>query len=521
MRGSGSRLGVVLVAHGPASVTKAAIKRAHQLNPSALGLATGDGHEEGAETGDGIDVGRFATRVDFAARASGSSGIVEAIDALDADWFIVVHDDATVPTDALPRMRALDVAAAVATEDGRPGGCVAGPADAVAAAFSSGTGRGWTPAGGIVAGVAVRHDGRCAGDGSGAGLRVVANLIVRDEEALLGDCLASLSDVVDAIVVCDTGSVDATREVALGHGARVTEYRWNDHFGAARNAALQAVGPTDWVLWLDADERFECDDVEALRAELAGSDAEVLAVEVRSTRSDAPSSLGLMGRIFRPSLRFEGALHEQIVRADGSAPRIERLQHARIKHLGYDESVVDVRGKAERNVAVAQRAYDRGTTAKTALDYARSMALVGRDPLEVLDVLDVALDRAPDRDPIRAAAASMAAGVALGVDEQDRALRYAGVALDLDPGNDVAALVIARAHPDHTEVLGRLTRFVDADQGSLRIDQNRSEALLRGALAAATLGQLETSIRFIAAASECATATEAAAFSPLFDRLEL
>ena len=68
---------------------------------------------------------------------------------------------------------------------------------------------------------------------------LAAALIVRDEEANLPACLASLDGVVDAIHVYDTGSVDSTVSVALSFGAHVTRGRWDDDFAAARNTASE------------------------------------------------------------------------------------------------------------------------------------------------------------------------------------------------------------------------------------------------------------------------------------------
>ncbi len=93
--------------------------------------------------------------------------------------------------------------------------------------------------------------------------RISLNVIARDEERFLGDCLASARGVVDEIVVVDTGSQDKTREIAAAAGARVVEQPWSDDFSAVRNAALDASTGTH-VLVLDADERL-AGDVQALR----------------------------------------------------------------------------------------------------------------------------------------------------------------------------------------------------------------------------------------------------------------
>jgi len=63
-------------------------------------------------------------------------------------------------------------------------------------------------------------------------------MIVRDEEWNLPSCPESVRGIFDEIVLVDTGSVDRTREVAAGFGARVFDFVWVNDFAAARNAAL-------------------------------------------------------------------------------------------------------------------------------------------------------------------------------------------------------------------------------------------------------------------------------------------
>ena len=81
-------------------------------------------------------------------------------------------------------------------------------------------------------------------------------MIVRDEEEMLPGCLAPLRDVVDEIVVVDTGSTDATVEIAESFGARVVHFPWNGSFADARNVSIDAA-TGDWIMYLDADEHME------------------------------------------------------------------------------------------------------------------------------------------------------------------------------------------------------------------------------------------------------------------------
>ena len=81
-------------------------------------------------------------------------------------------------------------------------------------------------------------------------------MIVRDEEEMLGESLESVSGVADQLVVVDTGSTDATVEIARSHGAEVHHFQWIDDFAAARNQSIR-IATANWILWLDADERVE------------------------------------------------------------------------------------------------------------------------------------------------------------------------------------------------------------------------------------------------------------------------
>jgi (heptosyl)LPS beta-1,4-glucosyltransferase len=87
---------------------------------------------------------------------------------------------------------------------------------------------------------------------NGAGGRLVAVVLTRNEERHIGDCLDSLAWADERVVVDDLSS-DGTVQIAQGRGARVLSHRL-ESFAAQRNAALDAVD-AGWVLFVDADER--------------------------------------------------------------------------------------------------------------------------------------------------------------------------------------------------------------------------------------------------------------------------
>jgi glycosyltransferase involved in cell wall biosynthesis len=181
-----------------------------------------------------------------------------------------------------------------------------------------------------------------------------AALIVRDEERYLDGCLASIRNLVDEIVVVDTGSVDRSREIAAAHGARLSSHVWRNDFAVARNQALD-LARGDWILYIDADERVRAYDRDALKQELVspGICAATVRFHAKTGFTAYPEY-----RLFRrdPRIRFESAIHETIM------PSLGRIVEAgegycgssqlTIDHLGYDG---DQSHKHVRNLALLQK----------------------------------------------------------------------------------------------------------------------------------------------------------------------
>jgi len=80
-------------------------------------------------------------------------------------------------------------------------------------------------------------------------------MIVKNEEETLARCLESVKDIVDEIIIIDTGSTDKTKEVAGAFTDKVIDFTWIDDFSAARNFSFQHA-TKEYILWLDADDVF-------------------------------------------------------------------------------------------------------------------------------------------------------------------------------------------------------------------------------------------------------------------------
>ena len=82
--------------------------------------------------------------------------------------------------------------------------------------------------------------------------RLSAVLITRNAARVLEPCLDSIA-FADEIVIVDSGSSDATLEIAARKGARVVSKEWLG-FGRQKQFAVEQAR-NDWVLCVDADER--------------------------------------------------------------------------------------------------------------------------------------------------------------------------------------------------------------------------------------------------------------------------
>ncbi|WP_243139985.1 tetratricopeptide repeat-containing glycosyltransferase family 2 protein [Romboutsia faecis] len=88
-------------------------------------------------------------------------------------------------------------------------------------------------------------------------------MIVKNEENVIDRCLNSVKNVVDEIIIVDTGSTDNTVAKAENLGAIVYKFKWIDDFAEARNYSFSKA-TKDYILWLDADDILEDDDVKKL-----------------------------------------------------------------------------------------------------------------------------------------------------------------------------------------------------------------------------------------------------------------
>lgn len=78
-------------------------------------------------------------------------------------------------------------------------------------------------------------------------------MIVKNEERILRRCLDTVADLVDEIVIVDTGSTDRTKEIAAQYTEKVYDFGWTGNFSDARNFAFSKCTMA-YIYTADADE---------------------------------------------------------------------------------------------------------------------------------------------------------------------------------------------------------------------------------------------------------------------------
>ncbi|MCI8339034.1 MAG: glycosyltransferase family 2 protein [Lachnospiraceae bacterium] len=84
-------------------------------------------------------------------------------------------------------------------------------------------------------------------------------MIVKNEEMHLARCLESVAELVEEIIIVDTGSTDRTVELASQYTSKVYSHPWKDDFSDARNYSFSKAS-MDYCMWMDADDILEESD---------------------------------------------------------------------------------------------------------------------------------------------------------------------------------------------------------------------------------------------------------------------
>ncbi|WP_172408260.1 glycosyltransferase family 2 protein [Desulfosporosinus sp. FKA] len=176
-------------------------------------------------------------------------------------------------------------------------------------------------------------------------------MIVKNESRCLARCLSSAADLVDEIIVVDTGSTDNTKDIATSFGAKIFDFTWVNDFSKARNFALNQ-STSDWNLVLDADEYILNDCGEAIRKFIETQKAIGRVKLIDKFIQDGEEKLAqcYISRLIPKGIFYTGIIHEQVV------SDFKRLNVAiELGHDGY----ISLNAKDDRNLKLLLLALER------------------------------------------------------------------------------------------------------------------------------------------------------------------
>ncbi len=198
-------------------------------------------------------------------------------------------------------------------------------------------------------------------------------MIVKNEERVLARCLDSVADLVDEIVIVDTGSLDKTKEIAAKYTDKIYDFAWVDDFGAARNFAFSKAG-MEYVYSADADEVLDAQNRERFRVLKENLLPEIEIVQMKYANQLAFGTVYNFDEEYRPKLFkrkrdfvWEEPIHEMV----------------RLTPVIYDSDVVITHmpheSHAGRDFANFKRQTDKGVRLSKRLHnmYAKELFLAG------------------------------------------------------------------------------------------------------------------------------------------------
>lgn len=181
-------------------------------------------------------------------------------------------------------------------------------------------------------------------------------MMVKNEEELLPQCLESIHDLVDEIIVVDTGSEDRTVKIAKSYGAKVYHHPWENNFSKHRNQSISYT-TGDWFLIIDADEELNNKKIDPghLKKVLSSVPEEIHAIYmtvIDYKRTGKEFARYKSARLFRNhvGVHYEGEIHNQVEHTGGF-----RNSDLQIFHYGYDLDEEKMEEKFQRTTRLLKK----------------------------------------------------------------------------------------------------------------------------------------------------------------------
>lgn len=162
-------------------------------------------------------------------------------------------------------------------------------------------------------------------------------MIVKNEEAVLNRCLSSIKNLVDEIIIVDTGSTDNTKSIAKKFTEKVYNFKWCNNFSEARNYAF-SLAKSSYIMWLDADDVVPTKTITQLKRLKPNLNADVYMLKYDiAFANNKPTFSYYRERIIKncKQAKWQGVVHECIP----PFGKIERLNLSILhKKMKYENS---------------------------------------------------------------------------------------------------------------------------------------------------------------------------------------
>ncbi|WP_309088951.1 glycosyltransferase family 2 protein [Domibacillus sp.] len=177
-------------------------------------------------------------------------------------------------------------------------------------------------------------------------MKISLAMIVKNEEKYIERCINSVEDLVDEIVIVDTGSTDRTIDILRKYpNVHLYNFEWSDDFSAARNFSIEKT-KGDYVLVLDADEYITEGSRDELELVMNQNYIGRLLIHSPFQKDQQTyESKEYVSRFFPREVSYTGVIHEQL---NSDRPRVKI--NINVKHDGYFN-----KNKGERNIPLLLR----------------------------------------------------------------------------------------------------------------------------------------------------------------------
>lgn len=294
-------------------------------------------------------------------------------------------------------------------------------------------------------------------------------LIAKNEENMIRDCLESVKDISNDIIVVDTGSIDDTKSIALEYTSKVYNYEWNDDFAAARNFCIENA-KNDFILSIDCDERLInpktlLSTLSQLDDNIGGVMVKVVSYNDKKEGKDVFNSK--MVRLFRnqPTIRFEGIIHEQVLNSILNAGYKLKDSEVEFIHEGYNHDAVTMRKKQKRNLdLLIRQSKQKPNSAYNLFQLARTY-LALNDLENAEKEISKAINLSKDDDSVKPQALNYGGLIAYKNNQKELAMKRALTSLSLQPNQGFANYIIGECNYDnhlHSKAINSYNAMLEA-----------------------------------------------------------